>query len=279
MTVLRDKALKIIGEKLSEVMSKSGYNKVKAENNDNTSILFAKESTGSGFAVNFEESKNQFELLSCEVENGRVSEDSENKVLSTWLFDPQSDTEREAKDIAADFAETVRGATGKAGSKKVAKKKKKGEDEDSASSLFLMNRIANIFPELKESLQQEKESYENFRGVTFAREKALPLVKEVLTSEEPKDKFKKLCTVFSNLYDAGDLDTKAIITIVFLNAIDDTTARENIGAAVSKELQIAMKEAFKLKGKKIKPEKIKKKSTFISDTLSAAQAQQAQQRK
>ena len=35
-----------------------------------------------------------------------------------------------------------------------------------------------------------------------------------------------------------------------------------------------MKEAFKLKGKKIKPEKIKKKSTFISDTLSAAQAQQ-----
>lgn len=271
---MRDKAIKIIDEKLTEVLAKSGYNKVKAENN-NISILFAKESTGSGFAVNFEESKNQFKLLSCEVENGRISE---SKVLSTWLFDPQSDTEREAKDIAADFAETVRGATGKA-SKKITKKKKKGEDEDSASSLFLMNRIANIFPELKESLQQEKENYENFRGVTFARERALPLVKEVLTSEEPKDKFKKLCTVFSNLYASGDLDTKAIITIVFLNAIDDTTARENIGAAVSDELKIAMKEAFKLKGKKIKPEKIKKRSTFISDTLSAAQAQEAQQRR
>lgn len=270
---MKSKALKIIDEKLSEVLAKSGYNKVNAENND--IILFAKESTGSGFAVSFKESKNQFELLSCEVENGKISE---SKVLSTWLFDPQSDTEKEAKDIATDFAETARSATGKV-SKKIAKKKKKGEDEDSVSSLFLMNRIANIFPELKESLQQEKENYENFRGVTFARERALPLVKEVLTSEEPKDKFKKLCTVFSNLYASGDLDTKAIITIVFLNAIEDTTARGNIEAAVSEELKIAMKEAFKLKGKKIKPEKIKKRSTFISDTLSAAQAQQAQQRR
>ena len=83
-----------------------------------------------------------------------------------------------------------------------------------------------------------------------------------------------MCTVFSNLYASGDLDTKAIITIVFLNSIDDTTARENIENTVSEDLKAAMKEAFKLRGKKIKPEKIKKKRTFISDTLSAAQAQQ-----
>lgn len=156
----------------------------------------------------------------------------------------------------------------------MAQKKKKSDDENNANPLFLMNRIANIFPELKDAVLEEKENYENFRGVTFAREKAMPFVKETLTSGMPKDKFKKLCTVFSNLYASGDLDTKAIITIVFLNSIDDTTARENIENTVSEELKAAMKEAFKLKGKKIKPEKIKKKSTFISDTLSAAQAQQ-----
>ena len=195
------------------------------------------------------------------------------KILSTWLFDPQNDTEKEAKDIAADFAETLGGISRRA-NKKMAQKKKKSDDENNVNPLFLMNRIANIFPELKDAVLEEKENYENFRGVIFAREKAMLFVKETLTSGMPKDKFKKLCTVFSNLYASGDLDTKAIITIVFLNSIDDTTARENIENTVSEDLKAAMKEAFKLRGKKIKPEKIKKKRTFISDTLSAAQAQQ-----
>lgn len=102
----------------------------------------------------------------------------------------------------------------------------------------------------------------------------MPLVKETLTSGNPKDKFKKLCTVFSNLYDSGDLDTKGIITIVFLNAIEDEKSRENIEEMVSKDLKGSMKEAYKIRNKKIKPEKIKKKRTFISDTLNAVQEEQ-----
>lgn len=260
-----NKALKIIDEKLSEILIKNGFNKI---NNIENTILFVKES--GGYKVRFDETKNKFELFDCDMENNNVISE---KNLSTWLFDPQNDTEREAKDIAADFAETI-GVTSKNSVKRTAKKKKKSDDENSTNPLFLMNRIANIFPELKDAVTEEKENYENFRGVTFAKEKAMPFVKETLTSGNPKDKFKKLCTVFSNLYASGDLDTKAIITIVFLNVVDDTAARENIERMVSEDLKIAMKEAFKLKGKKIKPEKIKKKSTFISDTLNAAQTQQ-----
>lgn len=260
-----NKAFKIIDEKLSEALIKKGFKKI---NNIENTILFVKESDG--YKVSFDEAKNKFELFDCSLENNEVTAE---KILSTWLFDPQNDTEKEAKDIAADFAETL-GGMNKRTSKKMAKKKKKADDENNANPLFLMNRIANIFPELKDAVLEEKESYENFRAVTFAREKAMPFVKETLTSGMPKDKFKKLCTVFSNLYASGDLDAKAIITIVFLNAVDDTAARENIENTVSEDLKFAMKEAFKLKGKKIKPEKIKKKSTFISDTLSAAQAQQ-----
>lgn len=260
-----NKAFKIINEKLSEILIKNGFNKI---NNTENTILFVKESNG--YKVCFDGTKNKFELFDCSLENNEVASE---KSLATWLFDPQNDTEREAKDIAADFAETL-GAVNKHTNKKIVKKKKKSDDENNTNPLFLMNRIANVFPELKETVIEEKENYENFRGVTFAREKAMPFVKETLTSGNPKDKFKKLCTVFSNLYESGDLDTKAIITIVFLNAIDDATARENIGNMVSEDLKSAMKEAFKLRGKKIKPEKIKKKRTFISDTLNAAQAQQ-----
>lgn len=258
-----NKALKIIDEKLAEVLAKQGFSKVNAAENV---LLFIKDKVG--YKVFFDGNKNKFELFECCLENDNITSE---KVLSTWLFDPQNDTEREAKDIAADFAETLGGAVRNLIKKSSAKKKKKAEEENNANPLFLMNRIASIFPELKEAVQEEKNSYEDFRSVTFAREKALPLVRETLTSGEPKDKFKKLCTVFSNLYASGDLDTRSIITIVFLNSLEGASAREKISAAVSDELKSAMKEAFKLKGKKIKPEKIKRKSTFISDTLNAAQ--------
>ncbi len=258
-----NKAIKIIYEKLAEVLAKRGFAKVNGAENV---LLFVKGEVG--YKVFFDADKNKFELLECCLEDDNITS---KKVLSTWLFDPQNDTEREARDIAADFAETLGGAVKNSSKKSSAKKKKKTEEENNVNPLFLMNRIASIFPELKETLQEEKNSYEDFRSVTFAREKALPLVKETLTSGEPKDKLKKLCTVFSNLYASGDLDTRSIITIVFLNAIEEPSAREKISAAVSDELKSAMKEAFKLKGKKIKPEKIKRKSTFISDTLNAAQ--------
>lgn len=258
-----NKAFKIIEEKLSEVLIKRGFTRLSSKAG---TILFAKDSIG--YRVFFDESKNKFELSECSVEDGNAVS---GKILSTWLFDPQNDTEREAKDIAADFADTLGGAVRNFGKKAVSKKKKKADDENTTNPLFLMNRIASVFPELKETVQEEKNSYENFRGVTFAREKALPLIKETLTNGVPKDKFKKLCTVFSNLYNSGDLDTRSIITIVFINAIEDVSAREKISAAVSDELKSAIKEAFKLRGKKIKPEKIKRKSTFISDTLNAAQ--------
>lgn len=258
-------AFKIINEKLSGILLKNGFNKVKSTENI---LLFVKNSDG--YKVGFDETKNKFELFDCTVENDTVTE---QKSISVWLFDPQTDTEREARSIAEDFAETL-GMSGNRASKKMSKKKKKSDEENTTNPLFLMNRIANIFPELKNAVQNEKENYETFRGVTFAREWALTPVKEILTSGMPKDKLKKLCTVFSNLYASGDLDTKAIITIVFLNSVDDTTARENIAGMLSDDLKIAMKEAYKLKGKKIKPEKIKKKSTFISDTLNAAQNQQ-----
>ncbi len=258
------KAFKIIEDRLSEVLLNKGFKKI---NNSGDYILFIKDSEG--YKVTFDESQKRFDLLECTLEDNK---EEVGKSVSAWLFDPENDTEKEAKAIAEDFKDTLCGSSGQKTLRNI-KKKKKSDDENNVNSLFLMNRIANIFPELKDAVQEEKECYENFRGVTFAKEKALPLVKETLIKGEPKDKFKKLCTVFSNLYDSGDLDTRGIITIIFLNSIEDETAREKISAQLSKNLQAAMKEAYKIKDKKVKPEKIKKKRTFISDTLNAAQAQ------
>ena len=258
---LINKAFKIIDEKLSELLIKKGFEKIINESN----IIFMKEENA--YKISFNESKNNFELFYCMLQNKEITSE---KILSTWLFDPQNDTEKEAKDIAADFVVTIRDNS-KITCQKNIKKKKKSDDDNNTMPIFLINRIANIFPELKDMVREETKNYQNFRYVTFSRTIILPIIKKVLADGEPKDKFKKLCTIFSNSYSSGNLDTKAIITIVFLNEIENVSARENIAATVSNELKIAMREAYKLKGKKIKPEKIKKKSTFISDTLNAAQ--------
>lgn len=260
-----NKAFKIIDEKISESLIQKGFEK---SNCTGESLSFIK--NASGYKIVFDSDKKRFSLLEISIENGK---ETIEKTISVWLFDPNNDTEKEAKDIAMDFANTLSGENNKKAKRNV-KKKKKNDEENNTSPLFLMNRIANIFPELKNEIQKEKDNYENFRGVTFAREKALPLVKETLTTGSPKDKFKKLCTVFSNLYDSGDLDTKGIITIVFLNAIEDQKSREAIEEMVGKDLKGAMSEAYKIRNKKIKPEKIKKKRTFISDTLETVQAEQ-----
>ena len=187
--------------------------------------------------------------------------------MSAWLFDPATDNEQQANDIANDFVQCVtRGKNVKI----VRTQKKKSDDDNNVSPLFLMNRLANLFPELREDIKEEKDSYASFRGVTFAKEKVLPIIEPILNGRDNQEKLKKLCAIFNNAYLSGDLDTRGIVTIIFLNSIDDESARKVVEKELNDELRKAAIEAKKLKGKKIKPEKLKKKRTFISDTLNSA---------
>ena len=61
--------------------------------------------------------------------------------------------------------------------------KKKKDNDGNVDSLFLANRMVNYFPELKEDIAYEKLHYANFRGITFAKEKILPLFKQYVANE------------------------------------------------------------------------------------------------
>ena len=143
-------------------------------------------------------------------------------------------------------------------------KKQRGKgDERNVDPLFFLNRLVNIFPELKEELNQEKITYGQVRYVTFVKAHVAPRCEDLALKYPDSDPMKKLCSLLDDMYKVGDMDLRSILTIVLLNGLDDK-AFENLKAHMGDELQKEVKYTRKLKGKKIKPEKKKKKKKVVA---------------
>lgn len=194
------------------------------------------------------------------------NETKEEKIISSWLLDNQSATQKDTLLIAEDFIESIAGKTKTI----ITQTKKKDSSGNNNSGLFFANRMATFFPELKENIQAEKETYESFREATFAKEFILPLVNNHIKTETNKSKLNKLGKTFSELYKTSGLNIRSIITMAILNGLDEENAK--FSEFLSDELKTAWKHAKKYKGKKIKPEKAKKTSMFVK----AMKAQQLQ---
>ena len=186
------------------------------------------------------------------------NETKEERVRSFWLLDNQNATQKDAKLIAEDFADSI---VGKAKTSAIIQAKKKDSSGNNNSGLFLANRMATFFPELKESIQNEKETYESFREVTFAKNFILPAIKSYIKTETNKSKLNKLGKTLSELYKTSGLNIRSIITMAILNGLDEESSK--FSEFLSNELKSAWEHAKKYKGKKVKPEKVKKPSLFV----------------
>lgn len=214
------------------------------------------------YSIVYTFSNKRIVLCSCAVEDD--APDNEWKTLATWLFNPESDGTKEAESIGDDFADTIRGPKQTTAVQKQKKRKKDGENN--VDPLFLANRMVTYFPELKDEIAYEKAHYESFRGITFATEKIAPRFSKMVEQANEK-KIEKISQGLSALYTSGDLDTKGIITYIMLNSVEsDEKFLQLIDAFSVNDKKIA-KAARKLRGKNIKPEKIKKQKKYVSDTL------------
>ena len=97
------------------------------------------------------------------------------------------------------------------------------------------------------------------------REKIAPKIVDYVKSAT-KPQLEKLVGIFNLQYNNGDVDTRAIITIVLLNALDDEQFN-TVFEYLSDDLKKAAKAARKYKDKKVKPEKPKKKNVSKASTL------------
>ncbi len=210
---------------------------------------------------------------SRQVKLNLVDEDFKNiKNLSSWLLDKESATQKDVNMITKDFVDTM---AGKEKSKnKSIKRKNKVENESNITGLFFANRMVNIFPELKEEIQNEKNSYEEFRSVMFAEKNILPKVQELLKSSGEKALINKLGKLLNDLYKNGTLDVRSIITMVILNNIEEQNSISAMESVLSDELKKAWSAALKYKGKNVKPEKVKTRKSLLSKALEIQKMQQ-----
>lgn len=224
------------------------------------------------FAAKFQDGENSYEI-SYDTSKSLISifsvgeSGSERKTVSSWLMEFDKCTSKDVNMIANDFMDIMAGSSKKGAQSKP--QRKSGSDESSVTGLFFANRMASMFPELKDKIQSEKKETGDIKIASFTEAEILPRVESFLTEEKNKSRIKKFGSLLSDLYHSGTLDTRSVITMGILCGIKDKTAEENLRSAVSDELSKAWDASLKYKGKKVKPEKLKTKKSFLSRLLEA----------
>lgn len=254
------KAFDIVCNKVNAVLEPQGYKKQKVDNSNSNEMVALYTGENVAYSVIYYVDKMHMVMRSCAMTD--EGPDNEWKTMATWMFNPETDTEKEANSIGNDFADAVGTPVNV---KRVKQTKKKKSDDGNADPVFLAKRLVKLFPELKEEIKAEEESYYPFRGVTFTKEHIVPKVNAMLKMGSKSD-ISKLMGILSAQYLNGDPDARAIITIVILNSVEEQY-REIIEPYMSDDLLKAYKCALKYKGKKVKPEKVKTAVTSTGTRL------------
>ncbi|MBQ4128983.1 MAG: hypothetical protein IJD68_04340 [Ruminococcus sp.] len=254
------KAFTIVTDKVNTVLEPQGFKKQKVDNSNADEIVALFTGENVAYSVIYYTEKMHMVMRSCTMtEDGP---DNEWKTMATWMFNPETDTEKEASSIGNDFADAV---SSPVNIKRAKQTKKKKSDEGSADPVFLFKRLVKFFPELKEEIKYEEDTYYPFRAVTFAREHVVNKINTCLARGDKRE-ITKLMGVLSAQYLNGDPDTRAIVTIVILNSVE-SKYQDIIEPLMSDELSKAYKSALKFKNKKVKPEKVKKAVTSTGTRL------------
>ncbi len=251
-------AFSLIQNGMAEELEKQGFRQPEPlEYEGGKAVSFSTDDVA--YALRYEKKGQRFELCSTTLSSG--GEPGDWRSLSVWLFDEKDGARGDAESILNDFLEVVRGP------KRVAvvqqKRKRNKADERNVDPMFFMNRLVNIFPELKEDLNEEKIVYGQVRFATFLKEKAAPKCQDLAVKYPDSEPCKKLCALLDDMYKNGDLDLRSILTVSLLNTMNDE-AFASLRDRVGEELQKDLKYTRKLKGKKIKPEKKKKQKKVES---------------
>lgn len=264
-----NRAFDIVNKKVEAVLSEQGFKRMNVPSTDSNEMVSLYTGEETAYSVVYYKNKMHMVMRSCAMTAD--GPDNEWRTLGTWMFDPAADKEREAESIGNDFADTLSVPKVVAQTRQQ-RKKKRNSDDGNGDPLFFSNRMVNIFPDMKDEVKTEENSYELFRGVTFARASIVPRVLELMQSGDAKQ-IDKLAEVLSNQYSYGDQDTRAIVTMVVLNAVTDEKQKEMLKEEMSEELKKAWKAAEKFRGKKVKPAK-KQKRSFMQKMMAESIEQQ-----
>lgn len=254
-------AFQLIQTALSAELTQQGFKEPQPlEDPDGQAVMFAAEQVA--YSLLYHGKKKSFILRSTNL-------DAEGKPtawrpLSTWLFDPDSGGRSDAESIISDFLEVIRGPK-RVEMVQQQRRRAKGEDRN-VDPMFFVNRLAGLFPDLKEPLNEEKIVYGRVRYITFIKQHVLPEMESLMRDYPESEPARKLGELLDDMYKSGDLDLRSIVTYVVIDGLSRESFNKLYGL-MGEELQKAAKPARKLIGKKIKPEKKKKPGKKVEARL------------
>ncbi len=259
-----NQAFDLINKNVTAVLEKQQFTRAKVSNQDSNELIALYTSEHIAYSVVYYKRKKHMTLETCQMTDD--GPDNEWKTLATWIFDPETDSLKEATSISNDFCDTLDNTKR---TKPLRNTKKKKDEDGTANPKFFAKRLINVFPELKEEVKAEEDCYNPFRGVTFTKTSVMPKINALMNSSNKED-IKKLASILNAQYDAGDMDTRSIITIVILNGIEtsNVTNKDLLEEELSDVLSKASKSAKRFKGKNIKPEKRKQAKKTMAERLS-----------
>lgn len=252
-----------IQDRLYEELSKQGFSEAKPYDDEKgKAVMFTTDEVA--YSICYVKDKKSFVLQSTTIDG--EGKPATWRQLSLWLFDETTGTKADAESIANDFVEVVQGPK-RIAAVQTAKKKKKGDDERNIDPLFFFNRLVGVFPEFKDTMNEERIVFGQIRYATVAKNVLAPKVEELAKNEPDSEAFNKFKSLISDMYKDGDSDLRSIVTAGILNNVNDQTAIDRIAEGFGEELAKTYKCSRKLRGKNIKPEKVKKTKKVVAAAL------------
>ena len=152
---MEQQALELITDRLNAVLSGQGFTLTQQGKADSArpALFFGERAA---YAVVYDKKAKRFELRQTALDDDK--QPGEWSSVSAWLFDPATDTLKDAESIANDFCQSVEVVVEK---RAVAAKKAKKEktDEKYVDPAFLMKRFVPVFPELNYAIQAHRTQY------------------------------------------------------------------------------------------------------------------------
>lgn len=247
-------AFQLIQTALYSELEQQGFKEPQPlEDPEGQAAIFAAEEVA--YSLLYDRKKKSFLLRSTNLDG--EGKPTAWRTLSTWLFEEGTDGRSDAESIINDFLEVIRGPK-RVEMVQQQRKRAKGEERN-VDPMFFVNRLVNLFPDLKEPLNEEKIVYGQVRYITFIKKSVLPELEALMRDYPDSEPAHKLAELLDDMYANGDLDLRSIVTYVVINGLT-AGSYEKLYGMMGDELKKAAKPARRLIGKTIKPEKKKKSS-------------------
>lgn len=152
-------------------------------------------------------------------------EDGEFAKVESNLLDLDDCDERSIKSLCNEINDTIGSAHG-AKAKQAAKKapqtisKTAAKNGAAYDANTLANRIATLYPELKDAYKENFQTYDEFLGEDFFVNHANKFVMQTIRSNDTQQ-LKKLFKILSDIYENGSNDVQDLVVVTILGEIDN----------------------------------------------------------